>query len=691
MIDAIPVASYGSCALVYFGLGLATVLRGSLRVWRWPVLAAFVATCLWALLVLGALTGSLPTLPALLMEMIRDVCWFHLLLTLLGRIDTGDMARQNLASVSWLLLPGLAAIVIVITIANLPWRWPLQGVLIMFAQMLPVIMPVLGLLILENLFRNSGPSGRWGLKYLCLGLSSVFAFDLTLYSDQLVLGALNQDFMSARGFTVTLAALPIAISLFRMKSWTRSRDIALNVSHHVVFFTTALAVSGLYLLTMAITAFYIRETGGIWGPTLQITFMIGGLVLLFAVFASETLRSRAKETIQKHFFSYKYDYRKEWLRFIEVMSFHQSLKLGERLVRTMADMMNCPAGALWVWQRADSAFMPDAAWNYRGLRPSIDQTAPLIEFLGRTGWILELEDTRVAPDRYPGLVLPDWITDHATGWIVIPLTHRTRILGFIILDQARAPRRLDWEDRDLLKTTAAQGASYLAEEMAADALSDAQRFEEFNRRFAFVVHDIKNVIGQMSLIVDNARRFGDNPEFQKDMMETVQNSVTRMKALLEQLADKRRQSQPEIATIDIKKVLEDVAERWRKTKPSLISRLPSGALEACAVRETLVSVLDLLIDNAFAVAVGPVILQAQAEGANVVIEVQDDGPGMDQSFVNSELFQPMRSTKAAGYGIGAYQSRYLIREMGGRLEVNSAPGRGTSMRILLPSSSRPRS
>jgi signal transduction histidine kinase len=48
------------------------------------------------------------------------------------------------------------------------------------------------------------------------------------------------------------------------------------------------------------------------------------------------------------------------------------------------------------------------------------------------------------------------------------------------------------------------------------------------------------------------------------------------------------------------------------------------------------------------------------------------------------LFRPFRSTKDGGYGIGAYESRNLIQEMGGRLEVDSRPGEGTTMRVRLP-------
>ena len=58
--------------------------------------------------------------------------------------------------------------------------------------------------------------------------------------------------------------------------------------------------------------------------------------------------------------------------------------------------------------------------------------------------------------------------------------------------------------------------------MGQEALANAQRFEEFNRRFAFILHDIKNLVSQLSLLARNAERHADNPEFRADMVATLQ-------------------------------------------------------------------------------------------------------------------------------------------------------------------------
>jgi putative PEP-CTERM system histidine kinase len=686
LFDMISPVGYGLCAVAYGSLALFVAWRADSVRRRRPAVICCLITALWAITAPGQATGATPVWLPQTVEIIRNAAWLLLLLALLAGVDTGEIAGRRRLSARWLLPPVVLLMIALTVAASTPTFASSAWALTPLAQTFSLIIPVLGLLLLENLYRNSGPSGRWGYKHLCLGLGAVFAFDFIVAADSALLSHIDPDFLAARGLVTALTAAPVAISLTRMGSWARKRDVDINAARGPAFFTAALTACGAYLLAMAAAGFYIREVGGRWGSALQITFVAGGLVLLMAAVASGTLKSRFNMTVQRLFFTYKYDYREEWLRFVRVLSSAMPLKLSERLARTLAEIVNSPAGALWIFRRRDQAFVLGAAWNYSGVRPSVRRDSSLIDYLDKTGSIIEVDDYRAAPKHYPGLALPDWITDHAQGWLVIPLAFGGELLGFLVLDHARTPRPLDWEDHDLLKTTATHAASYLAQELAAEALSDAQRFEDFNRRFAFVVHDIKNVVGQMSLMLENNRRFGDNPEFQKDMTETVRNSVQRMKALLAQLAEKRRHADAGISEVDLETLLAAVVDRWSQTRPGLLIELPVGALRAAAGPENLASALDLLIDNAFAAA-GPhglVTLRLRRSGPQAVIEVVDDGPGMDGDFLNGELFRPLRSTKGDGFGIGAYQTRHLIEEMGGRLEVDSAPDKGTTMRVLLP-------
>ena len=678
---------YCLCAVVYVALAVQAGLRPAGRALRRAAVFGCLGTALWSVCGGVALAGPMPwQVLVKFSETLRTIAWLVLLLKLLQSIDLQKDAGPRRILTTRVVLPGAALFIALVLAPFLPLPAGLASLLMPLSLSASIVMAVLGLWLLETVLARSGPSGRWGLKYGCLGLATVFVFDLFFFADALLLRRFAADLMVVRSFVALLVAPLLAVSIRRMKSWAREGDANLNLSPKPVFQGVALVGSGLYLLAMAGIATLIRELGGAWGNSLQITFLIAGLLLMVVVVGSGRVKSQIKVWVHKYFFTYKFDYREEWRRFIGMMSAHQPLSLGERIVHAVADMMDSPAAALWIWQSADDAFVPDAEWNYRGVRPSEHGNSAFVAFLRRTGWIVEMDGVRDGAADYADLVLPPWLADHSELWLIVPLVHRGGVLGFLALDRARAPRPLDWEDRDLLKTVAAHAASYLAEELAAEALSDAQRMEEFNRRFAFVVHDIKNVVGQMSLMLQNAERYGDNPEFRQDMMQTVSNSVTRMKALLDQLSEKRRQPEESRDIIDLRGVVIAAAERWQKAGGTILADLPDGAFAARAIESNMVAVLDLLIDNALgaAGAGGAVTLRLCRRDEKAVLEVQDDGPGMDADFVRKELFRPLRSTKSSGYGIGAYQTRHLIHEMGGQLEVDTAPNRGTSMRILLP-------
>src|SRR5262249_20641732 len=133
-------------------------------------------------------------------------------------------------------------------------------------------------------------------------------------------------------------------------------------------------------------------------------------------------------------------------------------------------------------------------------------------------------------------------------------------------------------------------------------------------------------------------------------------------------------------------VLKEAVATWERECPGFSAELEplKGSLYAPA--ERLRSVVDHLVQNAFdaAGADGHVLLRARNAGDSALIEVEDDGPGMDSEFVRKKLFRPFTSTRATGFGIGAFQIREYVRSMGGQLEVLSAPGKGTTMQVRLP-------
>ena len=150
---------------------------------------------------------------------------------------------------------------------------------------------------------------------------------------------------------------------------------------------------------------------------------------------------------------------------------------------------------------------------------------PLPAFLGRTGWVLEISDVMSNAARYGGLALPAEISAMRDAWLIVPLQSDRNLTGFAVLAVPRIAIELDWEVRDLLKTAGGQAGSYLAYARATEALLEAQKFDAFHRMSTFVVHDLKNLIAQLQLLLSNVERHRDNPEFQRDMLKTIEHVV----------------------------------------------------------------------------------------------------------------------------------------------------------------------
>ena len=330
---------------------------------------------------------------------------------------------------------------------------------------------IIGLVLVERLLRSAAAHARWAVKPLCLGLTGLFGFDLFFYSDAMLFGRYDIDIWVARGVAHALVIPFLAVAAARNPAWT----IEMHLSRGAVLRSTALLVSGVFLLAVAAAGYFVRFVGGELGRALQIEFLFAALLLLaFAVF-SGSFRSKVKVFVSKHFFSYRYDYREEWLRFTRTLSADSSPQgVQQRSIIALADLVESPAGALWLRQ-GDQSFRPAARWNMAAATAVEPADGPLGKFLERTGWVIDLGEHAAAPERYPDLIVPEWLVSLPGAWLVVPLPSRTGLVGFIVLVTARASIKMDWEVLDLLKTVGRQAASYLGQIQATEALlEDAQ-------------------------------------------------------------------------------------------------------------------------------------------------------------------------------------------------------------------------
>ena len=676
--------SYGLAGVVYSVFSLSLVGRGYLRkpreLPRLVLLGALAVSALWAWLLVASLLvdQSLVLRIAYAADTLRYGAWLWFLLVLLKR-------RQQAGGES--VLPGLSAGALLVMLAAVAFQgmflmgWGSPENLRKLSLFSALALPVMAMVLLEQLFRNVSDDTRWNIKPLSLGLAGAFLFDIYLYSQGVLFNRLDSDAFSIRGAVHALVVPFLLLSTSRQSDWL-SR---IQISRKAAFHSATLMMAGLYLLFISGVGYYVRFFGGDWGRALQVGLVFVGLIVMMVLALSGAVRARLRVFLGKHFFRYRYDYREEWLRFTQTLSAKNSpQEMGERVIRGLADMLESPGGGLWLKNPGEASYRQTARWNMAPCSTPEAVEKPLSQFLLTSGWVINLEEYRSYPRRYGQLVLPEWLQELPQAWLIVPLAVADEMIGFVVLARARARMDVNWEVNDLLKTAGRQAASFLAQMQSTEALLEVRKFDAFNRMSAFVVHDLKNVVTQLSLMMKNAKRLHNNPEFQQDMLMTVENSLDRMRQLMLQL---REGATPPgtVVGVDLEGIVRRIAtvcaERGRilelEVAESLVTRGHAERIER---------IIGHMVQNAMdATDVdGRVWLKLERATGQALIEVGDTGHGMTEDFVRERLFKPFQTTKKAGMGIGAYESFQYVQELGGKIDVHSKVNHGTTVTVLLP-------
>lgn len=666
--------SYGIAAL---GFVVLTVLLAVNWRGRRPggyLVAASALTAAWAVLLAVIDSQSMPVLLVYLAEVLRSSAWLLALVAIAAAVAPRALVWTvrvacGLAIASTLIVPALA-------------RLGFNPLLTLSRTGLAL--SLLGLVLLEQIYRNSSQTARGAVKYLTVGVGVLFAYDLFLYSQAELLRGMTTEAWNARGLINALAVPLIALAVRRNPQW--SLDIF--VSRQAVFFTTTFIGVGAYLLLMSFGGYYVREIGGEWGRVGQLIFFAGAAVVLFYLIASAALRRHARVFISKHFYRNKYDYRIEWLRFIGTLSSDPDTDVRRTGVQAIAQIFLSPAGLLFTLDEPGRRFVPVAAWPVKledltaPTELSIDEDLP--RFLDRTHWIIDLQEYRRSPDIYENVTLPHWILDNPQMRILSPLLQLDRMVGFVVLYEPPPPFELTYEDRDLLKTVGAHVATHLAQHESDRRLAESGQFEAYNRLTSFMMHDLKNSVAQLQLVVTNSTRHKHNPQFVDDAIETIANTVDRMMRLIGHL--RRDSAESRVSSVQLDELAREAAARCADRVPVPAVTVQDPA-RVNADPQRLTAIIEHLVRNAqdASAADGKIVLDVRADRRNAVFTVTDTGSGMTAEFVRERLFRPFDSTKGSkGMGIGAYQVREYVRMLGGQVEVQSSPGTGTRFSITLP-------
>jgi len=209
---------------------------------------------------------------------------------------------------------------------------------------------------------------------------------------------------------------------------------------------------------------------------------------------------------------------------------------------------------------------------------------------------------------------------------------------------------------------------------------------------AAVLHELNNPLHALGLLLDEHQACADDSAQRAELVERAHAQVRRALAHLETLRTMQGNGEPEAQPIALDHLLASLAAD--------VSALGESAVQVraeCREHVTinadssyLRAILENLLDNSLhslrAVQGGRVTMTLSTEAGRAVVLVTDDGPALDPS-VRATLFDPLRTTKSHGLGLGLPIARALARAMHGELSLDASSAK--SFRLELPLSEQP--
>ncbi len=639
------------------------------------IAAALLLTSCWALYI--AFGGVARTLSGL-GENVRNAAWLVAMFVLLRR---GPAGRSGSIRAVTAVYASVAGLIVGQTFVDLIWRHlppdgDLHHTLVTVSLILRMMMAIGSLLLVHHLY-TAWPSRERGGTGLLLGaLAAMWTYDFSLFAICWFAPEQANMLYALRGPMMALLAPVMAISL--------RHDIAgrLQLSRSLTFGSLSIFAVILYVVLLSAAAVLIDVLFGSYARVVEVGAVFAAAVAALVLLPSARLRALWKVQVAKHFFQHRYDYRTEWMRFGETIGRpgDDPAPLGQRVAKAVADITDSPAAILLLRdERGGLSF--ETHWNWPGEPAALPGIgADLADRLESSGWIIDLGKRRAGEED---ALIPAAIAHDPHAWALAPLIHYGRLTGAILLARPPIDRRLDWEDFDMLRTAGRQAATYISEAQGQQALDDARRFDEFNRRFAFIIHDVKNLVSQLSLLARNAQRHADNPDFRADMVLTLQESVGKMNDLLARLSQHNKGRAEEPRAVPLRDLLDGIVRTRARHHPVTVrGDAPAALADPARVEQIIVHLLQNAIDAS--ASDSPVDILLSADASAVIVDIMDRGCGMSAEYIRRDLFKPFSSSKVNGFGIGAFEARTLAQAMGGRIDVESQSGVGSRFTLRLP-------
>ncbi|MEA5114174.1 MAG: XrtA/PEP-CTERM system histidine kinase PrsK [Geobacteraceae bacterium] len=532
---------------------------------------------------------------------------------------------------------------------------------------------VVGLVNLESTLRNASREVRWRIKFEVLGAAALLGVMIFYYSQGLLYRSINMNLVPVRSVVFIAGAGMMAFSRF----WRKSGSW-LYISQQMAFRSVVLLIIGLYLVGVGLMGEGMRYFGDSFQHNLMIALAILAGVGLMLVLLSETVKRKMRVYLHKNFYRQKYDYRTQWLQFTDGLAAARSRDdLLRAVISGFCEIFGMGCGALYL-NDGDRASYQNVAVLQMDFSPLLfSGDDDLLQLISQRKWVIH-----IAEDM-PSTNGPQSEYFHRFSIIfAVPLFHDDRLEGFILLGRPfNKDEAYYYEDYDLMKTLARQASSAVLNLRLTDELSRAREMEAVGRISAFVLHDLKNLVSALAMVVDNAREHIDNPEFRKDMFQSLEGTVDKMKGLIAKLKKLNEKPSLQLQSADLLELASATAEMVNAEEITVSGEAAYAEIDREEMRKLL---LNLMLNAVEASGDKPGVSVIVGTDTMVYVRVIDKGCGMTQDFIRNDLFKPFRTTKSKGLGIGLYQCRQIAEAHGGKIEVASEAGKGSVFTVRLP-------
>lgn len=543
---------------------------------------------------------------------------------------------------------------------------------------------------LENTYRNASTTLRWKIKYLIVGIFSAAGFHIFLISFILLYRIVRVEYFVAEAIILMISGIFIAFSLVRH----RLMDTDVFVSRQVVYNSIVIFVAGAYLLAIALTGYLIKYQlihQEVTQFLVAEVFMFVATVGLVVILMSNAIRRKVQLYISKHFYRHKYEYDEVWIAFTRKIG--SNLRLDDllpQLVNSIQDIVNTDVVCIFLQEESQGQLILQNSSMIHAEETVIPMDSRFVEYFRHTmNPRVDVMNFRQQKELEEMYAEQQPLLKALEIQLCAPLRITDNFIGLIAVGVERTGEPYSYEDYDLLRTIGIQAASAILNAKLSENLSQARAMETFHKFAAFIVHDLKNDVQNLSLVVQNAPDYFDDPAFRNDAVATIADTVARMNTMIARLSAIPEKLKLRITDVRISSFLDDTLKKSKASKLEHIQvtvHIADPALTAPLDYQYLQGVVINLLSNAAEAIVsetGNIEIRVAQYDRSVELSVADNGGGIPPEHIKT-LFTPFKSTKKKGLGIGLYQCKTIIEAHGGKILVESAVNQGTVFRIQLP-------